>query len=119
MEPKEKWLSFYALAGIDVPIWAPGTDIETQIKITADHGGQSWVMLSCADTPSETDHWTYLARAADDRDHHYMPSNPHIYAWPKSEIVQKYNSIIKAKWTVPANSRAQVDEVSVGGCGRL
>jgi len=102
-DSKEKWLKFYGLAGVGVPVWAPGTDVETQIKITADHGGQSWLMLSCADTITETGPWTYLERAADDRDHHYLPSSPHVYAWPEGEIVHKYNSILKARWTVPSN----------------
>jgi len=102
-ESKDKWLGFYSLAGIDVPAWAPGSDVEISVTITADHGGQSWVMLSCADTITEDGPWTYLERAADDRDHHYMPSSPHIYAWPESEIQARHNSILKAKWSVPSN----------------
>jgi hypothetical protein len=81
-ESKDTWQYFYALAGLDVPVWAPGADIEMKVKITADHGGQSWVMLSCADNVTEAGPWTYLERAASDRGHHYLPSSPHIYAWP-------------------------------------
>lgn len=102
-ESKDAWLSFYALADIDVPAWAPGTDIETQVTITADHGGQSWVMISCADNITEEGPWTYLERATGDRDHHYLPSSPHIYAWPKDEITQQFGGVLKAKWAVPSD----------------
>lgn len=102
-ESKDKWLNFYGIAGLPVPVYTPGGDIEVRIKITADHGGQSWLMISCADTITESGPWTYLERSLDDRDHHYLPSNPAIYAWPKDEIVQTANSVIKAKWAMPAN----------------
>merc|ERR1712032_1479894 len=77
------WDGYYSVAGLSVPTFAPGSDVDVRIKITADHGGQSWMMISCADTITEAGPWTYMERAVDDRNHHYLPSNPTIYAWPK------------------------------------
>lgn len=102
-ESQDTWLGFYNLAGLGVPVFTPGTDIDFSIKITADHGGQSWMMISCADTISESGPWTYLERAQDDRDHHYMSSNPTIFAWAKDEMTENYNSVINAKWAMPSN----------------
>lgn len=102
-ESKDLWLGFYDIAKVPVPTFAPGSDIDVSITITADHGGQSWMMISCADNITEDGPWTYMERAMDDRDHHFLPSNPAIYAWPKDELVQNFNSLLSAKWTVPAD----------------
>ena len=37
----------------------------------------------------------------DDRDHHFMPSNPEIYAWETEEAHIKMNDKIDATWDVP------------------
>lgn len=102
-ESKDHWLPFYELAGVPVPTYAPGSDIDVSITITADHGGQSWMMISCADSITEEGPWTFMQRAADDRDHHFMPSNPAIYAWPKNELITKYGATLRAKWTMPSD----------------
>jgi len=47
--------------------------------------------------------WTYLERAQGDRDHHFMPSNPGIYAWATSEADSKMHDQISAQWSVPKN----------------
>lgn len=100
-ESQETWNGFYQVAGLDIPAFLPGQDIEVSITITADHGGQSWMMLSCADTITEEGPWTFMERAMDDRDHHFLPSNPGIYAWPEDEIMKKFGAVLRAKWTVP------------------
>merc|ERR1712039_560537 len=76
-----------------------------KIKITADHGGQSWMMLSCAggDAIAEDLPWTLLERAQGDRDHHFMPSNPGIYAWALDEALDTSGDVITARWTIPQN----------------
>lgn len=102
-ESRDHWLPFYNGAGIPLPVFAPGSDIDVSITITADHGGQSWMMLSCADDITEEGPWTYMERAVDDRDHHFMPSNTKIYAWPKNELIEKYDAVLRARWTVPSN----------------
>jgi len=96
----DTWDYFYKLAALDVPVWAAGADITVKVKITADHGGQSWVMVSCADNVTEAGPWTYLERASQDRGHHYLPSSPHIYAWPKDEIGN--GGVLTSTWTVPS-----------------
>lgn len=117
MESKDRWQHFYDLAGLDVPVWAPGAEIELKVhimgvvingtepwpRISADHGGQSWVMVSCAENITEDGPWTYLERAAGDRNHHFLPSSPNIFAWPKGEIVEKHNSVMTSKWKMPAD----------------
>lgn len=116
-ESKERWQHFYALAGLDVPVWAPGSEIELKVQImgvvvngtepyprvTADHGGQSWLMVSCAENITEDGPWTYLERAAGDQNHHFLPSSPHIFAWPQGELVEEYNSVGTSMWKMPAD----------------
>lgn len=116
-EPKEKWQHFYDLVGLDVPVWAPGAEIELKVQImgpiingtepyprvSADHGGQSWVMVSCADNITEDGPWTYLERAAGDRSHHFLPSSPHVFAWPQGELVEEHNSVGVSRWKMPAD----------------
>ena len=117
MESKYKWQHFYNLAGLDVPVWAPGAEIDVKFQImgviingtepyprvSADHGGQAWVMVSCAENITEDGPWTFLERAPSDRNHHFMPSSPDIFAWPKDEIAEKHNSVGTSKWKMPAD----------------
>lgn len=95
------WQKWYDAAGVPVPKILPGAEIPVKIKITADHGGQSWFMIACSDHIGEDVNWTYLERAKGDREHHFMPSNPGIYAWATSEAASSMNSEISATWVVP------------------
>jgi len=115
MESKEKWQRFYTRAGLPVPVWAPGADIEVHVQImgvvingsepyprvSADHGGQSWLMVSCADNITEDGPWTFLERTAGDRYHHFLPSNPHVFAWPQGELVKEHGSLGTSRWVMP------------------
>ena len=103
MESKDRWQHFYNLAGLDVPVWAPGAEIDVKFQLTADHGGQAWVMVSCAENITEDGPWTFLERALSDRNHHFLPSSPDIFAWPKDEIAEKHNSVGTSKWKMPAD----------------
>lgn len=60
-------------------------------------------MIACDDHISEKVSWTYLERAAGDRSHHFMPSNPEIYAWATSEADSRMGDEIRARWVVPQN----------------
>lgn len=116
MESKRRWGHFYDAAGLEVPVWTPGAEIEVKVQImgviingtepyprvSADHGGQSWLMVSCADNITEDGPWRYLERAAGDRDHHFLPSSPHVFAWPQGELVEKHGSLGISKWVMPA-----------------
>jgi len=95
------WQKWYDAAKVAVPSITPGQDIPVQITITADHGGQAWFTIACADHIGEDVAWTYLERSASDRDHHFMPSNPGIYAWATSEAASTMGNEIKASWTLP------------------
>merc|ERR1712062_753568 len=63
------------------PVLSAGQEFEFSATITADHGGQTWLQIACAESIEEGLQWTLLERAADDRNHHSLPSSPHIYAW--------------------------------------
>mmetsp|Transcript_3195 Transcript_3195/g.9045 ORF Transcript_3195/g.9045 Transcript_3195/m.9045 type:complete len:264 (+) Transcript_3195:75-866(+) len=118
-ESRDGWRHFYNLAGLDVPVWAPGAEIDLKFQImgvvingsepfprvSADHGGQAWVMVSCAENITEDGPWTFLERALGDRGHHFLPSSPNIFAWPKGEIVEEHSSVMTSKWKVPADLR--------------
>jgi len=97
------WQQWYDAAKVSVPIITPGEDIAVHLTITADHGGQSWFMVACDDHIGEDVNWTYLERAQGDRDHHFMPSNPGIYAWATEEADSKMHDQISAQWSVPKN----------------
>merc|ERR1712226_95575 len=56
-------------------------------------------MIACAELIDESVAWTFLERALGDRNHHFMPSNPTIYAWEQ----QKSGGITKARYMVPAS----------------
>lgn len=77
-KPMSLWQSFYDSAGISVPSMMPRQEIEFNMKITADHGGQGWMLLSCDDEYSEGDAWHIIERASSD---HSMPSTPKSYVW--------------------------------------
>lgn len=100
-ESWEHWDPLYARAHVPVPRYGPGDIIDVHITITADHGGQSWLMISCDGSPTENGNWTYMERAPGDRQHHFMPSNPTIYAWAKDEAKETMGDVIKASWVVP------------------
>lgn len=75
------WQQWYDEAGFAVPLLTPGTDLRVRAKITADHGGQAWMMIACGTEISENVNWTILERAQSDRGHNFLPSNPAIYGW--------------------------------------
>lgn len=100
-ENVNSWDGWYNSAGVSVVHFAPGEDVEFQFTVTADHGGQSWMMVSCADHIGEDIEWVILERAQNDRSHHFMPSNPGIYAWAKDEAAQTMGDVITARWEVP------------------
>jgi len=100
-ENVQTWDQWYNQAGVPLTHFVPGTDVAFQFTVTADHGGQSWLMVSCADRISEDGPWTILERAEDDRAHHFMPSNPGIYAWAKDEAAETMGDVIQVRWTVP------------------
>lgn len=95
------WDKWYDAARVSLAEMVPGSEIKFDFTITADHGGQSWIMLSCADHIAEGLSWTILERAVSDRTHHFMPSNPGIYAWAKDEAAQTMGDVITATWVVP------------------
>jgi len=97
-ESTSTWDKWYKAAGVEVPVLAPGQEIEFHALIVADHGGQSWLQVACADHIEEGLQWTLLERAQGDRNHHYMPSSPHIYAWSQMGIP---NAFPKARFVVP------------------
>jgi len=93
----EVWQEWYDAAGLPVPVLTPGSDLSVAAEITADHGGQWWIMIACATQISEDLDWTYLERAASDRDNNFLPSNPGIYAWN----VRKSRGWTNATYHVP------------------
>ena len=97
------WQTWYDQAKVAVPSITPGDEISVNITITADHGGQSWLMISCADHIGEDVPWTYLPRAEGDRDAHFMPPTPGIYAWATDEAASRTHNRIHARWVVPKN----------------
>jgi len=97
------WQKWYDAAQVPVPTISPGEEIELNVTITADHGGQSWLMIACDDHIGEDSEWTYLERADGDRDHHFMPGNPTIYAWATTEAASRTSDRLSARWMVPHN----------------
>lgn len=92
-----KWQHWYDGAGVSAPIFTPGEDIQFDVTMTIDHGGQAWVQVACADHIDENVKWTLLERAETDRDHHFMPSTPAIFAWATLELKTK----LSAAHTIP------------------
>jgi len=76
------WQKWYDAGGVPVPVMTPGSDFRVDVTLTADHGGEFWLMLSCATTVTQSTSWTILDRSAGHRDYAAVPSNPGIYAWP-------------------------------------
>jgi len=76
------WQKWYDAGGFSVPVITPGSDFKTKITLTADHGGQFWLMLSCDTSVTQSTNWTILDRSVNHRDKNALPSNPAIYAWP-------------------------------------
>jgi len=75
------WQKWYDAAGFAVPVLTPGSDMRVDVTITAEHGGQAWMMIACGTEFSETMNWTILERAQSDRKKGFLPSNPGIYTW--------------------------------------
>jgi len=93
------WQKWYDASGVPVPTLTPGSNLEVSATLTADHGGLAWFMVACGTEINEQVPWTFLERAASDRDHHFMPSNPGVYAWKRGDNPGK----ITAQYTVPAD----------------
>ena len=86
------WQQWYDKANVSVPRLVPGTDVDFNITLTIDHGGQGWVMLACAEDIDESNDWVVLPRAQSDRNHHFMPSAPGAIAWAPLEFQKTKNS---------------------------
>eukprot|EP00927_Polykrikos_kofoidii_P021511 TRINITY_DN20323_c0_g2_i1.p1 TRINITY_DN20323_c0_g2~~TRINITY_DN20323_c0_g2_i1.p1 ORF type:complete len:1236 (+),score=163.37 TRINITY_DN20323_c0_g2_i1:57-3764(+) len=103
------WEQFYIDSGIAVPTLTPGAEVVVRARITADHGGQAWLMVACGNKISEDVEWTFLDRASDDRDHHFLPSNPAIYAWAVGEAMETMSKITTSRWQVPSSFKCSSD----------
>jgi len=79
--PWSEWKPWYEAAGQSIAHFSPGEEVTFRFTITADHGGQAWMMLSCNDSAAEDNVWYFMNRAASDT-RGRLPSNPAIYAWP-------------------------------------
>lgn len=93
------WGKWYERAGVQVPTLIPGGDLDLEVQLTADHGGQSWIQVACGDHIGEDVSWTLLERAVGDRGHHFMPGNPGVFAWEKQEYGY---AKFRASYTVPS-----------------
>jgi len=80
------WQQWYDSTGTPVPELVPGSDMEVDFMITADHGGQAWLMIACGTEISEEVNWTILERSTDDRQNNFMPSSPGAFAWAMDEF---------------------------------
>lgn len=90
----DEWQKWYDGAGVSVPELKAGEEVDFSFTITADHGGQAWMMLSCNDTISEDNIWYIMNRAPSDT-RGRLPSNPAILGWPMA------TNPGRAKWVVP------------------
>merc|ERR1712232_626123 len=97
----QTWQKWYDAGGVDVPILTPGSELEVSASINADHGGQAWMMISCGDRIEDSLPWTVLNRADSDRTHHFMPSNPTVFAWETGEAKETMGVVTTARWAVP------------------
>jgi hypothetical protein len=91
------WQQWYDAAGVSVSSFSPGEDIQFDVTLTIDHGGQAWVMVACADHIAEDMEWRLLERAQSDRGHHFMPSTPAVFAWAPLELKTQFS----ARHTLP------------------
>lgn len=94
------WQTWYDGAGVPVPTLTPGAEVEVNYRVTADHGGQAWLMVACGGRIGEDVAWTYLERSPSDRGRHFMPSNPGIFAWRRGAYS---SSTWKARFVVPSS----------------
>jgi len=103
------WRKWFEGAGIAVPTIAPGGEIEVRADLVADHGGQAWLQVACSDTISEDIDWILLERAPSDRGHHFMPSNPAIFAWAFGDVkaLDGKKAVTTSRWLVPATFSCQ------------
>jgi len=91
------WQKWYDAAGVSVPHLSPGHEVDFQFTVTADHGGQAWVLLSCNESFDEDNTWYMLNRGVS---HGRLPSNPRILAWGPG-MSGSFGS--HASWVVPAD----------------
>jgi len=105
------WQKWYDAGGIDVPVITPGSDMKMRARMTADHGGQAWLMLSCSTTVTVDTTWRILERSVNHRNYSALPSNPAIYAWPP----QSSGGFIETYYHVPSSFSCPGGE----GIGRL
>jgi len=89
------WQKWYDAAGLSVPVLTPGSDMRVDVTLTAEHGGQAWMMIACGVQFSENMNWTILERAQSDRSVGFLPSNPGIYTWTRGGGGSRY-------WHVPS-----------------
>merc|ERR1719195_1265906 len=85
---KQKW---YDAANKRMPVLRPGSDMRLNVQITADHGGQAWMMIACGTEISEEVNWTILERSASDRGHHFLPQHPGMYPWIHGGVRSSYH----------------------------
>lgn len=98
------WKQWYDASGTSVPSLTPGSDFVVRARMTADHGGQAWFMIACGqDAITDQLNWTFLERSSTDRSHHFLPSNPGIYAWGTNEAATSMSGITTASYAVPAS----------------
>jgi len=90
------WQKWYDAAGLSVPVLTPGSDMRVDVTITAEHGGQAWMMIACGVQFSDNMNWTILERAQSDRKKGFLPSNPGIYTWSIGGGGSRY-------WHVPSS----------------
>lgn len=104
-EGLQTWQKWYVAGGLPVPSISPGAEVEVRANLNADHGGQAWFEIACSDKIAENIQWILLERAPSDRGHHYMPSNPRIYAWAFGDVSTDLgrSSVVTARWLVPAS----------------
>lgn len=94
------WGKWYDSAGVQVTTLVPGGELDLEVQLTADHGGQAWLQVACGDHIDNDLVWTLLERAPGDRDHHFMPNNPGVFAWRQQEYGYAKFS---ARYTVPGS----------------
>jgi len=102
------WQTWYDARNQAVPQLAPGSDFRVRSKITADHGGQAWMMIACGTEISEDVNWTILERSEFDRSNNFLPSHPGVYAWK-----ERTRAEVDAYYHVPSSFSCP-SEMAVG-----